>query len=171
MRFRPQDPPREFEVGYGETIVMRDCGRVELDADEQVTFTTESGAEYDVARKSWGFYATPSLNGRLTGFGLRTLSSDSPVFDPFAYHRGTIWPFDSWLGWAGLRAAGAVEAAERVRTGVLRALAEDGRYPELYAVTGAGVQRVPIANRVQAWTVGAAWALEHEWDGRAHVVA
>jgi hypothetical protein len=25
---------------------------------------------------------------------------------------------------------------------------------------------VPISNRVQAWTVGARWALEHEWDGR-----
>ena len=32
---------------------------------------TESGAEYDVARKDWGFYATPSLNGRLETFGLR----------------------------------------------------------------------------------------------------
>ena len=102
----------------------------------------------------------------LTDFGLRTLSSDSPVFDPFAYHRGTIWPFDSWLGWAGLRAAGATEAAERVRTGVLRALADDGRYPELYAVTGDGVQRVPIANRVQAWTVGAAWALRERMGRR-----
>jgi glycogen debranching enzyme len=54
---------------------------------------------------------------------------------------------------------------------VLRALADDGRYPELYAVTDAGVERVPIANRVQAWTVGAAWALANEWDGGAHVVA
>jgi len=24
-----------------------------------------------------------------------------------------------------------------------------------------------VANRVQAWTVGARWALEHGWDGRA----
>lgn len=60
-----------FEVGLGEIVRMRDCGRVELEPDEQVNFTTESGAEYDVARKSWGFYATPSLNGRLEGFGLR----------------------------------------------------------------------------------------------------
>jgi glycogen debranching enzyme len=103
----------------------------------------------------------------LTDFGLRTLSSDSPVFEPFAYHRGSIWPFDSWFGWAGLRAAGAAETAARVRDGVLRALREDGAYPELYAVTDAGIERVPISNRVQAWTVGAAWALEHEWDGGA----
>jgi glycogen debranching enzyme len=103
----------------------------------------------------------------LTDFGLRTLSSESPVFDAQAYHRGSVWPFDSWLGWGGLRAAGRAEEAERVRTGVLDALDRLGRAPELYAVTEAGdVQAVPISNRVQAWTVGARWALEHEWDGR-----
>jgi len=72
MKFTPSDPPRVFDVGHGEKkIRLKDCGRVELDPDEQVTFTTPSGAEYDVARKSWGFYATPSLNGRLQRFGLR----------------------------------------------------------------------------------------------------
>ena len=71
----------------------------------------------------------------LTGFGLRTLSSESPVFDPHAYHRGSVWPFDSWLGYGGLRAAGRSGDAERVRTGVLAALDPLGRAPELYAVT------------------------------------
>ena len=103
----------------------------------------------------------------LTPYGLRTLSADSPVFDAAAYHRGSIWPFDSWLGWGGLRAAGQGAAAERVRTGVLAALDELGRAPELYSVTPAGELRpVAIANRVQAWTIGARWALEHGWDGR-----
>lgn len=69
MKFTPIDPPRVFAPG--PNIFLRDCARIDLEADEQVTFTTESGAEYDVARKSWGFYATPSLNGRLKGFGLR----------------------------------------------------------------------------------------------------
>jgi glycogen debranching enzyme len=103
----------------------------------------------------------------LTGYGLRTLSSESPVFAPQAYHRGSVWPFDSWLGWGGLRAAGRAEEAERVRTGVLAALDRLGRAPELFAVTLAGeVEPVPLSNRVQAWTVGARWALENEWDGR-----
>jgi hypothetical protein len=65
------DPPREFEVGLGEIIRLKDCAHIALAPDEQVTFFTESGAEYDVARKSWGFYATPSLNGRLERFNLR----------------------------------------------------------------------------------------------------
>jgi hypothetical protein len=71
MKFVKQEPPRAFEVGHDVKIVLKDCGRVELEPDEQVTFTTPGGAEYDVARKDWGFYATPSLNGRLQRFGLR----------------------------------------------------------------------------------------------------
>lgn len=103
----------------------------------------------------------------LTDHGLRTLSSDSPVFAPDAYHRGAVWPFDSWLGWGGLRAAGRDAEAERVRTGVLAALDTLGRAPELYAVGHDGAPApIAIANRVQAWTVGARWALAHEWDGR-----
>ena len=104
----------------------------------------------------------------LTDFGLRTLSSDSPVFDPHAYHRGSVWPFDCWLGYGGLRAAGRRGDADRVRTGVLAALDRLGRAPELYAVgVGGEVEPIALSNRVQAWTVGARWALEHEWDGRA----
>jgi glycogen debranching enzyme len=103
----------------------------------------------------------------LCAFGLRTLSSDSPVFGPGFYHRGSVWPFDSWIGWGGLRAAGRVWEAEQVRLGVLGALSQLGRAPELYAVSRDGaVSGVPLANRVQAWTVGAAWALSNRWDGR-----
>ena len=103
----------------------------------------------------------------LTAYGLRTLSSTSPVFAPQAYHRGAVWPFDSWLGWSGLRAAGRLDEAERVRSGVLAALDRLGLAPELYAVTASGeLEPAPAANRVQAWTVGARWALENDWDGR-----
>jgi glycogen debranching enzyme len=104
----------------------------------------------------------------LTDHGLRTLSAEHPAFDPQHYHRGSVWPFDSWLGWGGLRAAGRAEAAERVRRGVLRALETLGDASELYVVARDGrLERSPLANRSQAWTVGARWALEHCWDGRA----
>jgi glycogen debranching enzyme len=103
----------------------------------------------------------------LTSFGLRTLASSDPNFGPAKYHRGAIWPFDSWLGWGGLRAAGRLAEAERVRTGVLAALDRLGRAPELYAVELDGtLAPIALSNRVQAWTIGARWALEHEWDGR-----
>lgn len=72
MKFTPKVPPRTFEVGIeGQKLVLQDCGRIELQPDEQVTFVTPSGAELDVARKSWGYYPLPSLNSRLPRFGLR----------------------------------------------------------------------------------------------------
>lgn len=104
-----------------------------------------------------------------TPFGLRTLSSRHPAFAPHGYHTGAVWPFDSWLGWGGLRAYDHA-AAELLRAGVLGALERLGGAPELYAVTGTGeLEPIAIANRVEAWTVGAGWALEQRWDGRAGV--
>jgi glycogen debranching enzyme len=102
-----------------------------------------------------------------TPWGLRTLSSEHPLYGSDAYHRGAIWPFDSWLGWGGLRAVGRLQAAERLRRGILEAIEAIGQAPELFAAGPQGPERIPIANRVQAWTAGARWALEHEWDGRA----
>ena len=103
----------------------------------------------------------------LTEFGLRTLSADSPAFEPHAYHRGSIWPFDSWLGWGGLRACGREAEAARVRTGVLAAIQRLGDAPELYAVTRAGeLEPIALSNHRQAWTAGARWALANRWDGR-----
>ena len=101
----------------------------------------------------------------LTPWGLRTLSSEIPQFAPDAYHRGAVWPFDSWLGWGGLRAVRS-QAAERLRHGILSAIETVGRAPELFAVGPQGPEPISVANRVQAWTVGARWALEHEWDAR-----
>ncbi|MCW2866250.1 MAG: hypothetical protein JWR20_438 [Marmoricola sp.] len=103
----------------------------------------------------------------LTDLGARTLASTHPAFLAHGYHRGAVWPFDCWLVWGGLRAAGRPQEAERLKAGVLRALEELGRFPELYAVSAAGrPQALPVANRVQAWTVGAVIALDHDWDGR-----
>jgi glycogen debranching enzyme len=120
----------------------------------------------------WADAAPPGAAERLsqpdllTPWGLRTLSDRDPRFDAHAYHRGAVWPFDSWLGWGGLRAAGHDQQAESLRTGVLDALDRLGGAPELYAVTPDGPETIAIANRIQAWTAGARWALEHRWDGR-----
>jgi hypothetical protein len=72
MKFNELNPPRKFTVGKYVPIELSDYGKIELAPDELVTFVTEGGAEYDVGRKSWGFYATPSVNGRLQKFGFKT---------------------------------------------------------------------------------------------------
>jgi hypothetical protein len=62
------DVPRRFTVlGIG----IAHSANIELEDDEQVTFVTGSGTEFDVVRKSWGYYGTPSLNQRLPDNGLR----------------------------------------------------------------------------------------------------
>ena len=71
MKLARKNPPRRFQVGNAVKFDMKDCGTVALEPDEQLTFVTGKGGEYDIARKDWGFYATPSLNGRLEQFGLR----------------------------------------------------------------------------------------------------
>ena len=70
MKLTIKDPPRLFSVGVDQSIQLRDCGSIELEPDEQVTFV-ENSSEYDVCKKDWGYYATPSLNGRLPNFDLR----------------------------------------------------------------------------------------------------
>ena len=99
MKITTNDPPRIFRTGRGEPIEIKDCARIALDANDQVTFTTEAGGEYDVARKTWGFYATPSLNGRLLSFGLRAVLVRSHVGKHYLFlvERGREPEFDAYL--------------------------------------------------------------------------
>ena len=72
MKIEVKQPPREYKVGLQKQITIKDCGSVHLDADEQLTFLTGDGHEYDFAAKDWGYYATPSVDGRLKSFGYKT---------------------------------------------------------------------------------------------------
>lgn len=98
MEFTPIEPPREFIVGLHTVIMLKDCARVRLEPDELVTFMTESGGEYDVIRKSWGFYATPSINQRLPKFGLRAVLGKSidGKFYVFLVERGKDKEFEEY---------------------------------------------------------------------------
>ena len=78
MKIEIKNPPRTFNVGPTGHIQMKDCANIELEPDEQITLKTKSGTEYDIAKKSFGYYATPSLNGRLLQFGLRAVLVKSP---------------------------------------------------------------------------------------------
>lgn len=143
-----------------ETMAIEPSGRAVKGAGSQLGWLLWAGADLP------GLASRLCAPDVLTAWGLRTLSSEHPQFRPTAYHRGAVWPFDSWIGWGGLRAAGRYAEAEQVRAGVLDALDRLGGAPELYAVTTQGPEAIPISNHVQAWTIGARWALDHEWDAR-----
>lgn len=77
MKLDPKN--RTFSIGRGNPITITDCAHIALEPDEQVTFTTPAGGQYDVARKAWGFYATPSLNARLLDHNLRGVLVRGPA--------------------------------------------------------------------------------------------
>jgi hypothetical protein len=72
MNIEEKKPPRKFTVGHNFFIDILDCGKIYLDDNEMITFVTKSGKNYDVVAKDWGFYATPSINSRLSNEGFKT---------------------------------------------------------------------------------------------------
>lgn len=72
MKIDLKDPPRAFAVGVDGRIVLNHVGDVHLASNEQLTFVTDNGANFDFVRKEWGFYATPSINSRLVQEGFKT---------------------------------------------------------------------------------------------------
>ena len=72
MQVRAMDPPRRFAVGH-RGVVISHVAKITLESEEQVSLMSDSGAEWDVVRKDWGYYATPSLNGRLREHRLRAV--------------------------------------------------------------------------------------------------
>jgi hypothetical protein len=55
---------RSFIVGEKKKLQIKHVANVTLANDEQLTFLFKN-SEYDFVKKNWGFYATPSINGRL----------------------------------------------------------------------------------------------------------
>lgn len=72
MKIDHLDRPRKFKVGAGQKITITDCGKILLDTNEQVSLSTDSDACWEIVRKEWGFYATPSIGHRLKRQGFRT---------------------------------------------------------------------------------------------------
>ena len=72
MKINKIKPSREFEVGISR-IKLKHTADIELDDNEMVTFRNKNNLEYDVTKKNWGFYVTPSLAGRLKNKGYKAL--------------------------------------------------------------------------------------------------
>jgi hypothetical protein len=93
-----------------------------------------------------------------TPYGLRTLSATSRNYNPFSYHRGSIWPHDTAIAMVGLIAEGHSEFAVQLAEGILAAARHFGDHtPELFAVLDdAGPLAYPSACLPQAWSAAAA---------------
>lgn len=106
-----------------------------------------------------------------SGWGIRTYATGQPGYNPVGYHTGSIWPHDNALIAAGLKASGAVDAANLVAGRLIEAAQwfPDLRLPELFCgfsrdEVGAPVA-YPVACSPQAWAAAAPFYLLHTMLG------
>jgi glycogen debranching enzyme len=94
------------------------------------------------------------------GWGIRTLASSEPSYNPVGYHTGSVWPHDTALAAFGLRKYGYDEDFIRVFEGLIEAASRfpDYRLPELFAGFSRDDYEVPVPYPVachpQAWAAG-----------------
>ncbi len=95
-----------------------------------------------------------------SGWGIRTLSSDHPRYNPYSYQNGAVWPHDNAIIAAGFRRYGFAAEAGQIARDLNEAASHFllNQMPELYAgltrePTGFPVQYVG-ANVPQAWAAG-----------------
>jgi len=60
---------RSFKVG--KNIKLKCVGDIFLKNDELITFRDKK-KEFDITKKNWGYYATPSIDKRLKNYGYST---------------------------------------------------------------------------------------------------
>jgi glycogen debranching enzyme len=101
-----------------------------------------------------------------SGWGVRTLSADHPAYNPFSYHRGSVWPVEAGTTGLGLARYGCWPELHRLAeaTFAAAALFEGHRLPEVIS----GLPRdaahphpgtYPRACSPQAWSASTIVAL------------
>jgi len=99
------------------------------------------------------------------GWGIRTLSSLSPAYNPMGYHIGSVWPHDNSLIAMGLRSLGLIDQALEIFQGLLDMTSQQPyqRPPELFCGYERNGDRSPVQDPVactpQAWATGSIFQL------------
>ena len=100
-----------------------------------------------------------------SGWGIRTLSSSSPAYNPMGYHVGSVWPHDNSIIALGLRSLGLVEQTLEVAQGIFDMTLQQAyhRPPELFCgyerTPENSPVRYPVACSPQAWATGTLFQL------------
>ncbi len=119
-------------------------------------------ASQDRAARLAEILMTPEM---FSGWGVRTLASDAPRFNPMSYHDGSVWPHDNALIALGLGRYGFKRAAASIFGGMFDAAGhmELMRFPELFCGfprrRGTAPTLYPVACQPQAWASAAPFAL------------
>lgn len=103
--------------------------------------------------------------GLWSGWGVRTLATDMPRYNPMSYHNGSIWPHDNGLIAMGLGRIGMKREAAQIFEGLYAAQSyqTDNRLPELFCGAPRRRRRGPVSYPVscspQAWAAAAPFAM------------
>ena len=100
-----------------------------------------------------------------SGWGIRTLSTLNPAFNPYNYQTGSVWPHDNGIIALGFKRYGFGAEAARIA----RDISEAGTHfllnqlPELYTAPPRDEGTFPVqylgANVPQAWAAGSVFSL------------
>lgn len=97
-----------------------------------------------------------------SGWGIRTLSATNPAYNPYSYHRGSVWPVEQGSFAMGFLRYGLHDHLARLTRAAFDAAAifEHGRLPELFAGHARTADQpfpalYPQANSPQAWSASA----------------
>lgn len=163
----------ELQRRFDEAFWMEDEGFIAygLDPEKKPIRTIASNAGHCL----WSGIVRPDRAERIvrrffeedmwSGWGIRTLSSKNPAYNPFEYQLGSVWPHDNGIIAMGFKRYGFHEEASRVARDIFEAASyfDSYRLPELYAglprQPGTFPVQYPGANIPQAWAAGCVFHL------------
>jgi glycogen debranching enzyme len=101
-----------------------------------------------------------------SGWGVRTLSSEHPAYDPYSYHRGSVWPVEHGSFAMGLMRFGLIEELHTLSRAIFEAstLFDYNRLPECFSGHNRDDQHpfpalYPKTNWPQAWSASSIFAI------------
>ena len=163
----------ELQRRFDDAFWMEDEGFIAygLDPEKRPIKTIAS----NVGHCLWSGIVRPDRAARIvrrfleedmwSGWGIRTLSSKNPAYNPFDYQLGSVWPHDNGIIAMGFKRYGFHEEASRVARDIFEATSyfQSHRLPELYAGLARQAGTFPVqylgANIPQAWAAGSVFHL------------
>lgn len=158
---------RELKRRFNEAFWMEREGffAMALDAARQPVRSIGSNALHCVATGIADAALVPRTMERLfapdmfSGWGVRTLSSEHPAYNPYAYHRGTVWPVEHGPFAVGAYRYGLHAQVDRICRAQFEAAAlfRHRRLPECFSGHARDADHpfpavYPAANSPQAWS-------------------
>jgi glycogen debranching enzyme len=142
-----------------------------LDGDKKKVLTIASNAGHCL----WSGIVPPERAARVvkrlmapdmwSGWGIRTLSTDNPAFNPYNYQTGSVWPHDNAIIALGFKRYGFGFEVARIARDISDAASHflSNQLPELYTTVERDERSFPVqylgANVPQAWAAGSVFAL------------